>query len=346
MERIAIVSEDISRPVDEGFKKATARLAAAIKAFVPETAVFTEDPGNAAIEAESLPGNKLLQGRAFSGRLSSLNPDAILYVPQAAATPMSILRAVSLRRQSGGKPVVLLSLQRRTYPAVLTPLLKSLRPDLMLALSTSALETARGIGCNARRVPLGVDSGVFKPPGPGVKQELRTRYGLPEGRLILHVGHISPGRNLEVLQGIADESTRVLVVSSTTTRRHPKVEAMLRRPQIILMDTYIEHIEEIYRLVDGYVFPTFSATDAIDIPLSVLEAMATNLPVVTTAFGGLPDLFTPGEGLFICATEAALAEAAGKLLDTETIATRDKVLGLSWANAAESVLEAIRAEIA
>jgi hypothetical protein len=41
LERIAIVSEDISCPVDEGFKKATVRLAAAIKAQVPETAVFT-----------------------------------------------------------------------------------------------------------------------------------------------------------------------------------------------------------------------------------------------------------------------------------------------------------------
>lgn len=346
MERIAIVSEDISRPVDEGFKKATARLAAAIKALLPGTAVFTREPDGAALEAEALPGNKLLRGRTFSRRLIGLKPDAILYVPQAAATPMSILRAAALRRQSGGKPVALLSLQRRTYPAFITPLLKSLRPDLMLVLSTSALETARGIGCKARRVPLGVDSEVFKPPGPGVKQKLRIKYGLPDGKLMLHVGHISPGRNLEVLRGIADKATKILVVSSTATRRYPEVEAMLRSQEIILIDRYIEHIEEIYRLVDGYVFPTVSATDAIDIPLSVLEAMATNLPVATTPFGGLPDLFTPGEGLFMCSTEDELVAATGKMLDCETIATRDKVLGLSWATTAESVLEAIRAELA
>jgi glycosyltransferase involved in cell wall biosynthesis len=258
---------------------------------------------------------------------------------------MSIVRAASLRKQSAGKPVVLLSLQRRTYPGFLAPFLKSLRPDLMLVLSTSGLEPLERIGCKARRVPLGVDSEVFKPPGPGAKHQLRTRYGLPEGRMILHVGHISPGRNLQVLKGIADEKTTVLVVSSTTTRRHPEVEAMLRRPQIILMDRYIECIEEIYRLVDGYLFPTLSATDAIDIPLSVLEAMATNLPVATTAFGGLPDLFASGEGLFMCATEAGLVDAARSMLDTETIATRDKILGLSWKNAAESVLEAIAAEL-
>jgi glycosyltransferase involved in cell wall biosynthesis len=346
LERIAIVSEDISRPVDEGFKKATARLAAAIKALAAGTAVFTQQPSGAALEAEALPGNKLLWGSTFARRLRQMDPQVILYVPQAAATPMSILRAAALRRRSGRKPVALLSLQRRTYPPFLIPILKSLRPDLMLVLSTSALETARGIGCKARRVPLGVDSEVFRPPGAGERQALRIKYGLPEGRLILHVGHVSPGRNLEALRGITGKATKILVVSSTATRRYAEVEAMLRHPGIVLMDTYIDHIEEIYRLVDGYVFPTLSATDAIDIPLSVLEAMATDLPVATTPFGGLPDLFTPGEGLFMCSTEDELVAATGKMLDCESVATRDKVLGLSWANAAESVLEAIAAELA
>jgi len=345
LERIAIVCEDISRPIDEGFKKATVRLAAALKALVSESAVFTQEPAGAAIDAHTLPGNKFLWDRTFSRRLRDLDPDVILYVPQAAATPMSIARGASLRSQSAGKPVALLSLQRRTYPAFLKPLLKALGPDLMLVLSTSGLEAVRGIGCKARRVPLGVDSEVFKPAEPGAKRNLRAKYGIPEGRIVLHVGHISPGRNLKVLRGLADGATKVLVVSSTTTRRHPEVEAMLRTPQIILMDTYIEHIEEIYRLADGYLFPTFSATDAIDIPLSVLEAMATNLPVATTAFGGLPDLFASGEGLFICTTEDGLVEAAGKMLDSKTIATRNSILGLSWDNAARSVLEAIAAEL-
>ena len=295
MERIAVVSENISRPVDEGFKKATVRLAAAMKNLLPETSLFTQNPDGAALEAESLPGNKLLRGASFARRLRELAPQVILYIPQAAATPMSILRAASLRRQSGGRPVVLLSLQRCTYPSILVPVLKALRPDLMLVLSTPGLDLVRSIGCRARRVPLGVDSEVFKPPAPGVRESLRSKYGLPDGRLILHVGHISQGRNLEVLRRIADKATGVLVVSSTTTRRQPQVEAMLRAPGVILMDEYIDRIEEIYRLVDGYVFPTMSATDAIDIPLSVLEAMATNLPVAATAFGGLPDLFRAGE---------------------------------------------------
>jgi glycosyltransferase involved in cell wall biosynthesis len=341
LKRIAIVSEDISRPVDEGFKKATVRLGTALRKMVGQAVVFTRRPGSAALDAEPLPGNKLLWGPAFSRRLAGFDPEAILYIPEAAATPMSIFRAASLRMQSGGRPVVLMSLQRRTYPGFLKPLLKSLRPELVLVLSSLGLDLIRDIGCKAERVTLGVDSQVFTPPGPGAKQKLRAKYGLPSGRIILHVGHISPGRNLGFLSSIADENTRVLVVSSTATRRHPDVMALIRSRSVILMDNYIEHIEEIYRVVDAYIFPTFSATDAIDIPLSVLEAMATNLPIAATDFGGLPDLFAPGEGLFICSTENQLLEACRRMRELDTIATRDKVLGLSWEHAAETVIEAI-----
>ena len=345
MERIAAVSENISHPVDEGFKKATVQLIASLKTLVPRTTVFTRQPDCAALEAESLPGNKLLWGGAFAGRLRDLAPEVILYIPEAAATPMSILRAASLRRQNGGRPVVLLSLQRRTYPGLLIPLLRAIRPDLMLVLSSSGLDLIRGIGCKARRIPLGVDAQVFKPPAPGARQTLRTKYGLPEGRLILHVGHIAPGRNLRILERIADDATKVLVVSSTTTGHHPEVEDMLQSPGVVLMDEYVDSIEEIYRLADGYVFPTLSPTDAIDIPLSVLEAMATNLPVATTAFGGLPDLFAPGGGLFMCSNDTELVEAVGRMAVTEAVATRDKILGFTWRRAAESLLEAIETEI-
>jgi glycosyltransferase involved in cell wall biosynthesis len=345
LERFAIVSEDISRPVDEGFKKATARLAAALGKLVPETRVFTRGPEQAEIRAVPLPDNKLLWGAAFSGDLKSFDPDVILYIPEAAATPMSLVRTWSLRRQSGGKPVALMSLQRRPYPAGVRPFLRPFRPDLGLVLSAGAVADLGSIGCRARRVRLGVDSEVFKPPGPGAKEKLRAAYGLPAGKIVLHVGHIAPGRNLELLKDIAGDAVKVLVVTSTATGRNPEVEAMLRESWVIAIDSYVEHIEEIYKAVDGYVFPTFSLTDAIDIPLSVLEAMATNLPVVTTDFGGLADLFASGDGLFICSTEDEVVEAGKRMLEVGTSATRDKVLGLTWKHAAESVLEAIDAEV-
>ena len=87
-----------------------------------------------------------------------------------------------------------------------------------------------------------------------------------------------------------------------------------------------------------------SETDAIEIPLSVLEAMATNLPVVSMAFGGLPDILSPGGGLFLCATEDEFVANAGEMLKLDAVQTREQVLPLSWNHVAESIMTQIEAE--
>ena len=47
---------------------------------------------------------------------------------------------------------------------------------------------------------------------------------------------------------------------------------------------------------DLYVFPVVNNTEAIDMPLSVLEAMSCSLPVISTRFGGLVDYFEEDTG--------------------------------------------------
>jgi glycosyltransferase involved in cell wall biosynthesis len=49
-------------------------------------------------------------------------------------------------------------------------------------------------------------------------------------------------------------------------------------------------------LSDCYVFP-LAPGDSLTMPLSVLEAMACDLPVIATRFSGLVHAFTPGRGL-------------------------------------------------
>jgi len=66
-----------------------------------------------------------------------------------------------------------------------------------------------------------------------------------------------------------------------------------------IIDEYVPNIEEIYNLADCYVFPTFKRHNCIDMPLSVMEAMACNIPVISTKFGGLPKIFKEGNGLIL-----------------------------------------------
>lgn len=346
MQRIALVSEDLCPPLDEGFKKASAAIADSLADIVTELTVFTPEPGDLKARTAGLPRNKLLLSSAFGLNLRRSAPDIILYIPQAAATVMSLLRAALLKHQSGSRPVVVMSLQQRKHQAFIRPFLRMLRgPDLVLVLSNASLAIMRQSGLRAARVPLGVDTDTFRPPGARESAKLGAKYGLGEVRPILHVGHVSAGRNLGALRRIAEADRQVLIVTSTSTRQDAEVAGALRHRNITMIDRFIENIDEIYRLACGYIFPTFSETGAIEIPLSILEAMASNLPVVTTPFGGIPDLFKPGGGLSICRTEDELVARAVEMPDLTTVATRDLVLPLSWDRVARMIVETVKMEL-
>jgi glycosyltransferase involved in cell wall biosynthesis len=343
LDKIAIVSEDISSPLDEGFKKATSEIAAAI-AVRCRTTVFASRYGKLPFEVERLPANKLLLGGGFSNRLKRIDCDAILYIPQTSATPMSMTRAKLIRMQSGGKPVIVLSLQRRSFSDVVRSFISFIRPKLALVLSTESQAIMARAGVPAKRIRLGVDARRFRPPEAGEKERLREKYGLGEGKIALHIGHISTRRNLKLLKKLPLDDTRLAVVTSTSTVPDPGVREWLRRESVVVMDEYIENVEEVYRLADCYVFPTLNAKGAIEIPLSVLEAMATNLPVVTTAFGGIPDLFGEGDGLFICGAESEFEEKFQSAMGLKSAGTRDLVSGLTWDSVADEILKIIEQE--
>ena len=134
------------------------------------------------------------------------------------------------------------------------------------------------------------------------KQSLRTSIGIEnpgEKAIALHVGHIKRGRNLEALRRLAESSREVsvLIVGSSSSRVDQRLLKRLRDSGCQVITGYRPDIEQIYNAADCYVFPTLSARHAIQIPLSVLEAMACGIPVVSTPFGGLPDLLSPGSGI-------------------------------------------------
>lgn len=295
MEHIVVVAEDIAFPLDEGFKKASAAIANGLASTGKRVTCFTNRDYDG---WRRLPSNRLLVSRHLASDLKNLDPDAIIYIPRSAATPMSFVRSRLLRSQSGGKPVVMISLQRRHYPDLLKPMLRRLVPELVLALSSRSAAILKSVGAKVERIPLGVDLEKFRPVSQETRANLRQKYGLPDTKILLHVGHLTRRRNLETFLNLASPSTHLVLVSSTSTRH--EVDLLKSSPNLTLIDTYIPSIEEIYQASDIYIFPTFEVKGAIEIPLSILEAMATNLVVMSTPFGGIPDLFGKVRGLKIC----------------------------------------------
>lgn len=130
------------------------------------------------------------------------------------------------------------------------------------------------------------------------------------------------------------EDTEVLIVGSTTIKKEMKAYNELKKLGFKIIDEYIHNIEEIYGLADCYVFPTFSENYCVEMPLSVMEAMSCNLPVITTRFRALPRIFEEGDGLFFVDNEDEIFEKIEELKSNDKlkVETRKKVLKYSWTN--------------
>jgi len=150
---------------------------------------------------------------------------------------------------------------------------------------------------------------------------------------VLHVGHLRQDRNLLCLARVQNDSAKqVVILGGTTMRADLSLVSALQAADCIVRNDYIPAVQEYYQAADCYVFPTVEAKAAIATPLSVLEAMASNLPVVTTPFGGLPDMFRPGHGLKFIGVEALPKPASiiDAMVPGHIVRTREQVLRYDW----------------
>ena len=180
------------------------------------------------------------------------------------------------------------------------------------------------------------------------KQGLRRKYHLDEKKwIVLHVGPIKRGRNVLFLNRMQqEENTQVLIIGSLTVPMEQGVYHSLVKGGCQVWHTYFENIAEIYTLSDCYVFPTLDKLNSIELPLSVMEAMSCNLPVLSTPFGALPEVFPPGDGLSFASKEEELIELfKGVKNGGLEPKTREKVLPYSWEGIAKK-LEQIYYEVA
>lgn len=269
--------------------------------------------------------------RRFWRDIRSFAPQIIHYIHGPTLASLAMIKILGMYSRNA-KTVV--SATHPHLPPRTRGLVRMFKPNLVLAQSQETERMFIRHGCRTTFLPLGVDTDRFKPASPGVKLELRQKYGVEKDKfIVLHVGSVVRGRNISVLGEIQGNDTQVIIVGSTSTIVHQDVLQPLTERNCLLWRTYFEHIEELYWLSDCYVFPTRNPLSAIELPLSVLEAMACNLPVISTPFGALPRLFQPGEGLFFAESDRDFAELVRSVkAGTTEVKTREKVLPYSWEN--------------
>jgi len=341
---VFVVAEEIGDAPDEGYAKVVHELSNALRRHVnvvmytTDEAVRTDPTGVARTRSGS---DRMLAflNRRLRADLKKAAPETVVYVSRSSITLTALVRSRLLKLMGGGARVVMIGLQPRRLGPASRLLSRPLWPDLLLVSTEAELLGTRSLGATVERMVTGVDLVRFRPARPGEKLAMRRKFGIPEdSRVLLHVGHMTEGRNLEALFPLALQAgtTVVVVASSQRTAESGRLEEQLRAHGIVLITGYLPDIDEVYRLADCYVFPTASTDYAIAMPLSVLEAMASDLPVAALRFGALPERFGDAEGVLLVNGAGELVEAVAKLL-SQSASTRRLSEGFSWDSMAVQV---------
>jgi len=277
--------------------------------------------------------------RAFWRKIKDFKPDIIHYVHGGSINSFILTKVLSHYCSNARSVLSVMNLS-------LSPLSKKIvflsKPDVVLVQSHQTENTLKTLGCRTEFLPNGVDVKKFRPASKESKEILRQKYKIAENKFVLlHVGSVKKRRNVLLLESLQGEDNQVLIIGSTSTGSEKKVYERLVKKGCIVWLRYFENIEEIYALSDCYIFPTIQKygvmgrpiVGSIEMPLSVLEAMSCNLPVITTRFGALPGVFEEGDGIIFAEREEEFINAVEKIKNTDiNVKTREKVLPFAWEN--------------
>jgi len=238
-------------------------------------------------------------------KVARFNPDIIhLIVGPNSVYSFILAKFLSILTR---KITIISAVQPSIFPLI--RFISILRPDLILVQSRKYANLFKTHGCNTKFFPNGIDVKRFVPSSGHGKASLRQKYGLDKNKFtILHVGPIKKKRNIALLGKLQEQDNQVIIVSRESQDNELDLYCTLKKKGCVIFDKYIEKIEEIYALSDCYVFLASSEASCIEIPLSVLEAMACNLPIISSKFRGLPDNFNEFRGLWYIENENELLE--------------------------------------
>jgi len=180
----------------------------------------------------------------------------------------------------------------------------------------------------------GIDLGRFDPARP-LAAEARLELGIPEEAWVVGtIGRVVPEKHqallIEAMRPLCAEGAHVVVVGdgALLPALREKVAALPERASIHLLGTR----RDAPRLMQAFdLFAMSSRSEGL--PLVILEAMASGLPIVSTAVGGIPNVIDDGKtGLLVPADQAdALTAALRRLRDDRALAGRIATAGRALA---------------
>ena len=217
-----------------------------------------------------------------------------------------------------------------------------LKPDYIFAQSKNWLKKFKDYNINAQLLANGVDIEKFIPNNDKRELEtIRSDLNLYENdKILLHIGPINHNRNHELLMRIAKQTDwKVIIIGSTTAPFSRELFKSIQDAGVIAINEYFPQINQLYSIASYYVFPVLDENGSIEFPLTVLEAMACNCPVISTRFKGIPDFISETSSFRYFSTYDEIID----ILETNTPIddNRPRSLTYSWDIIAKTIEKTI-----
>jgi len=172
-------------------------------------------------------------------------------------------------------------------------------------------ELKRAFSANSSKIVTlvnGVDINFFKPTDKLKKKILRRKYGLPlDKAVILFVGRLVPKKGYKLLIGAKNEEYIILFAGGGNI---PYNLSKNKNNVLFLGNLPQNKLREIYQASDIFVLPSKSE----GLPLSIQEAMASGLPIITCNNPGYNRYFNKPGVLFVKPDTSLLKQAIKDVL--------------------------------
>lgn len=281
----------------------------------------------------------------FWKEIKEFNPSIIHYIHGPTIKSLFLLK---MMKHYCSKSKIIVSAMRPSFTILSEKMIPFFSPDMILTQSISSEYMFKKRNVKTKFLPSGVDINRFVPCSSENKIKFKKQYEIDSNKfVILHIGSIKDGRNIRVLKSLQNNGNQVIIVGAISPGIDFNLVHELKLAGCMVWEKYFEKVEELYFLADCYVFPTVdrknslgqSIADSIEMPLTVLESMSCNLPVIATKFGALPRAFEEKEGLFfVNGDENEFVEKIEIIKNNMfTLKTREQVLKYSWENIVDTI---------
>jgi glycosyltransferase involved in cell wall biosynthesis len=292
MKKILLITEYLDPPYDEGIKKTVYNLFNQLNKKYNLKVICRYGFEHENIDI--VKANALFFSRKIYNKISKFKPDVLIYFPFASATFAGYLRVVILNCFSRKSKHLFIALQPKPLKIWQKLIVRLVKPQSALTPSPALKGFWDSIGVQNEILPLHTDLSIFQPATNEKKKKIRKKYNISRDAFIIsHIGHLNEGRNLKSLITLQETGNQLIVVSSSSTPSDAlgpsALKGELETAGIKVFDGYIEDISEIYHMSDVYIFPVMEPNSSIGMPLSILEARACGIPVITTEFGSVKD---------------------------------------------------------